>query len=236
MSTLVMVRHAQASFSAPNYDQLSEFGRTQARLLGEYWLRRGTDFDEVYCGPRERQRQTAQIVEAVFGNAGRPWPDVVDVAEFDEYDLNGMLRAMVPELSRRDPAFAELLAAFRRDERSMRGFQRVFEALTMHWATTTDTTDGVESFAAFRDRIERGLRTITQTRATGRRVALFTSGGVIGAAVRLALDAPDRTALEVNWRVRNCSLTEFVFTQGRFNIDSFNNMPHLEDSAHWTFW
>ena len=67
-------------------------------------------------------------------------------------------------------------------------------------------------------------------------MAVFTSGGVIGTAVRLALDAPDRMALEVNWRVRNCSLTEFVFTKDRFTLDSFNALPHLEDPALWTYW
>jgi broad specificity phosphatase PhoE len=71
---------------------------------------------------------------------------------------------------------------------------------------------------------------------SGRRVAVFTSGGVIGTSVRLALAAPDRTAMEVNWRVRNCSLTEFVFTTGRFSLDSFNALPHLEDPTLWTYW
>src|SRR5438552_3423671 len=95
---------------------------------------------------------------------------------------------------------------------------------------------GVEAFAAFRERVGRGLRRVMDVQGSGRRVAVFTSGGVIGTAARLALDAPDRMALEVNWRVRNCSLTEFVFTKGRFTLDSFNALPHLEDPAHWTYW
>src|SRR5262245_14999842 len=58
MSTLTLVRHAQASLFAENYDVLSSLGETQARLLGEFSARRKVDFDEVYCGPRTRQRQT----------------------------------------------------------------------------------------------------------------------------------------------------------------------------------
>ena len=108
-------------------------------------------------------------------------------------------------------------------------------ALTLHWAGAGEVA-GVEAFAAFRDRVRRGLSRVMERDGSGRRVAVFTSGGVIGAAVRLALDAPDRTALEVNWRVRNCSLTEFVFTTGRFTLDSFNALPHLEDPALWTYW
>ena len=56
MSVLTLVRHAQASFFADNYDELSPLGRKQARLLGEFWVRRQIDFDEVYCGPRVRQQ------------------------------------------------------------------------------------------------------------------------------------------------------------------------------------
>lgn len=239
MSVLTLVRHAQASFHADNYDELSPLGREQARLLGEFWVRRRIDFDEVYCGPRVRQRQTADIAGSVFTRAGRSWPEPVVFDELDEYDFFSMVRNLAPELASRDAAFAELVAAYRRDENGpdrMRSFQRVFEALTMHWATTPDTVVGVEAFAAFRERVGRGLRRVTEGQGSGRRVAAFTSGGVIGTAVRLALDAPDRMALELNWRVRNCSLTEFAFTKGRFTLDGFNALPHLEDSALWTYW
>ena len=112
----------------------------------------------------------------------------------------------------------------------------MFEALTTHWATAACPVAGVEGYPDFRDRVERGLRLVMAKPGSGRRVAVFTSGGVIGTSVRLALAAPDRTAMEVNWRVRNCSLTEFVFTTGRFSLDSFNAIPHLEDPVLRTYW
>lgn len=239
MSLLTLVRHAQASFHASDYDELSALGRKQAQLLGEFLVRRRIEFDEVYCGPRLRQRDTAEIVGSVCTQAGRAWPDPVILAELDEYDLGGLLHTLAPELSRRDAAFAELQACYRRDENGpdrARSFWRMFEALTMHWATTPGSVAGVEGFPAFRDRVARGLRRVMDGQGSGRRVALFTSGGVIGTAVRLALGAPDRAALEVNWRVRNSSLTEFAFTTDRFSLDSFNALPHLEDPALWTYW
>lgn len=239
MSTLTLVRHAQASFFAKNYDELSALGETQARLLGEYLVRRQIDFDEVYCGPRVRQKQTAEIVGSVCTQAGRNWPEPVLLAEFDEYDLGGIFHALAPDLSRQDAVFAELLAVYRRDADGpdrARSFQKMFEALTMHWATTPRAIAGVGGFPAFRDRVERSLRRVMEGQRSGRRIAVFTSGGVIGTSVRLALDAPDRMALELNWRLRNCSLTEFVFTKDRFNLDGFNALPHLEDPTHWTYW
>ncbi|HKB04070.1 MAG TPA: histidine phosphatase family protein [Gemmataceae bacterium] len=238
MSTLTLVRHAQASLFADEYDELSELGRNQARLLGEFWARRWTDFDEAYCGPRARQRQTADIVGSACTKAGRPWPEPVVLEELDEYDLGGIIRALAPDLARQDADFADLLESYRRSGAGpdrVRSFGRMFEALTLRWLTARPV-EGVEGFAAFRGRVEQGLRHILERPGSGRRVAVFTSGGVIGAAVRLALAAPDRAALEVNWRVRNCSLTEFVFTKDRFNLDSFNALPHLEDPTLWTYW
>ncbi len=239
MSVLTLVRHAQASLFADNYDALSPKGETQARLLGEFWARRRIDFDEVYCGPRARQRQTAEIVGSALTQGGRAWPEPVVLSELDEYDLGGILQTIAPHLARQDPAFAELLARYRQHDAGPereRTFRRVFEALSRHWATTPQAHEGVEGFPAFRDRVERALRGVMDRPGSGRRVALFTSGGFIGTSVRLALAAPDRMALEVNWRVRNCSLTEFVFTKDRLTLDCFNALPHLEDAALWTYW
>jgi broad specificity phosphatase PhoE len=239
MGVLTLVRHGQASLFADNYDELSALGREQARLLGEFWGRRRIEFDEVYCGPRARQRQTAEIAGSACIRAGRRWPEPMVLPEFDEYDLGGVLQTLAPALSQDDPAFAELLANYQRAEAGPdreHSFRRVFESLTMHWVTAPDSATGVESFQTFRNRVERGLHIVMGKPGSGRRVALFTSGGVIGASVRLALDAPDRMALEVNWRVRNCSLTEFVFSKGRFTLDGFNALPHLEDPALWTYW
>lgn len=239
MGVMTLVRHGQASLFADNYDELSALGREQARLLGEFWGRRQIDFDEVYCGPRARHQQTAELAGAAFRRAGRAWPEPVALADLDEYDLGGLLRTLAPALACQDPAFAELLTNYRRAEAGpdrMSGFWKVFQALTVHWVTAPGSFDGVESFPAFRDRVARGLRIVTGKPGSGRRVALFTSAGVIGTSVRLALGAPDRSALDVNWRVRNCSLTEFVFSRDRFTLDSFNALPHLENPALWTYW
>jgi len=41
--------------------------------------------------------------------------------------------------------------------------------------------------------------------------------------------------LELHWRLRNGSLTEFAFTRDRFTLDSFNTVPHLDDPALWSY-
>jgi broad specificity phosphatase PhoE len=240
MSVLVLVRHGQASFFADDYDQLSPAGETQALRLGDHWLSRATVFDEVYVGPRRRQQQTAALVGARFQTAGRPWPEPVVLEELDEYDLAGLLGRLAPALALRDPSFADLVAAYRTsaDEHGRsRSFQRMFEALLTHWQASSSGggTNGVESWPGFCNRVRRGLERITDRPARGRQVAAFTSGGFIGTAVGLVLSVPDRTCLELNWRLRNGSLTHLLFSPGRLTLDDFNTLPHLHDPADWTY-
>jgi broad specificity phosphatase PhoE len=237
MSVLTLVRHGQASFFAADYDQLSEAGEAQARLLGDYLAHQDGGIDEVYVGPRRRQQQTATLAGEQYCNAGRPWPEPVVLEELDEYDLAGLLGRLAPALADRDPAFAAMVAAVRRsaEHERDRTFWPMFQALTAHWQTSTDAVEAVEGWAAFRDRVRRGVERVTGHSRSRRRVVAVTSGGFIGTAAALALAAPDQTALELNWRLRNGSLTRFVFTAGRRTLDEFNAVPHLPDPALWTY-
>jgi broad specificity phosphatase PhoE len=103
----------------------------------------------------------------------------------------------------------------------------MFEPLMLHWQTAGDGLDGIETWPAFQGRVERALKHMTQLQRRGRRVVGFTSGGFIGTAVQLVLGAPHRAALEINWRIRNAALTEFVFSRGRITLDVFNSISHF---------
>jgi broad specificity phosphatase PhoE len=205
MSALTVVRHAQARPFEPDPDGLSEIGELQARALGEYWSRNGVAFDEVWSGTLQRQRQSAHLASGRAPQTSAGW---------NEYDVAGILKT--PPASFPDN----------------RTFQKCFETAMQRWLA--GSADQGEPWIAFRDRIVRALRGIQQG-PSHRNVALFTSGGPIGVLVQTALNAPDRSFLEINWRVRNCSITEFVFSGGRFSLDSFNAIPHLTDPKLRTF-
>jgi broad specificity phosphatase PhoE len=240
VSHLTLIRHGQASFFAEDYDCLSPLGETQVRQLGEYWVRQAEFFTDVYVGPRLRQQRSAELVGAEYHRARLSWPEPVVLPELDEYDLTGLMERLAPALVARDATFEQLVLAFRRTEVDIErtgAFQRMFERLLTHWQAEPLAAGeiGVETWSAFRERVARGLACITGGTTRGRRVAAFTSGGVIGTAVSLALDAPDRIALELSWRLRNGSLTNLAFTPGRLTLDDFNTMPHLPDRAQWTY-
>ena len=54
MGILLLVRHGQASWGAENYDQLSEIGWEQGRILGRALAERGIQPDLVVSGGMQR--------------------------------------------------------------------------------------------------------------------------------------------------------------------------------------
>jgi broad specificity phosphatase PhoE len=238
MGYLVLVRHGQARTFEKESDQLSPLGEEQARALGKFWIRQGLGFDEVYSGALTRQRRTAEITGRCFVEAGLSWPEIQTTPELNEYDSIGITRRLIPALAERDARFRELFAAFERNKQAAdrnRHFQKMFEVVTSTWLGGEFEVDGVESWRSFQSRVRAAIKRITSAPGSGRRVAIFTSGGVIGLTVQSVLNAPERAALEINWRVRNCSLTELVFSRERLSLDSFNAIPHLDDPALRTY-
>jgi len=204
MSTLVLVRHAQSATFEEDSDRLTLVGERQARALGEFWRQRGVRFDEAYCGEFTRHRQTAEL-------AG--FSQYIATSDFNEYDAGGILRSAG-------------VVAPPKDNREL---QTRFDALMPQWLAGTLQSPDIESWRGFSGRVRRAIRNIIGAEGTSRRVVVFTSGGPIGLTVQTVVGAPDAMALELNWRIRNCSLTEFVFSGGRISLDSFNATPHLNE-------
>jgi broad specificity phosphatase PhoE len=237
MSLLTVVRHGQASFFATNYDQLSPLGEQQAKCLGNHWAQQRLVFDEIYTGPRIRQQKTAELAGSVYQELGLEWPDPIVIEDLDEYDLDGLSNRLAPQLAEHNSEFARLVQNYMTSEgeqNRLRGFQRMFETLLGHWQTSETSNETVESWPSFRSRVQRVIRRIQDRPGRSRRIAVFTSGGFIGTTVQQALGVSDLMALELNWRIRNSSVTEFMFTPDRFTLDSFNVISHLNDPELWT--
>jgi broad specificity phosphatase PhoE len=221
-----------------DYDRLSHLGEEQARRLGAFWAEKKITFDEIYSGPQKRQIHTAEIVRDCYALAGLNLPEIIILDEMREYDGDGIITGLLPQLAASDDRIRRLAEEYEKssdDADRYRRFQRMFEAVTSLWVRGEVLSPGVESFEGFHSRVRRGLEQITSKDGSGRRVALFTSGGPTSVAVQLAVRAPAEMVMELNWRVRNCSLTEIVFSRGRFTLDVFNVLPHLDDPLMWTY-
>jgi broad specificity phosphatase PhoE len=225
MSTLYLIRHGQASFGALDYDDLSARGRHQASLLGASFLKAGMRFDACWSGTLRRQQQTAGEVGERYREAGLDMPAPTETRAFNEYDYEAVLRALVPLIVKEDPAFihdVDNMLAHRR------GFQKVFGRVMARWASGRDRMDGLPTWLAFCERVNTGIREITNGGGSGRCVAVFTSGGPIAAAVGNALDLDPEKAVGLSWQVVNASVTRFKFSPGRISLDTFNEYGHLE--------
>lgn len=234
MSQLILIRHGQAHAFTADSDRLTELGRRQAEKVGAYFAARRIRIDEVHTGTLQRQIETERIAGEALRAAGLPWPEATRSPAWNEYDAGAIMGRLGPVLSERDPEFVRLQQDFEANAGSRernRYFQRMFESLMGHWVSGALEADGVESFAAFHARVQ-AARSAILGQDGSRTVAVFTSGGPIGACVQLALQAPPAMAVHLNWRVRNGSLTEFLFSPGRLSLDCFNATPHLEPELH----
>jgi broad specificity phosphatase PhoE len=240
MSTLLLVRHAQASFLQADYDRLSPLGEEQARCLGTYWARRRQSIDEVWVGPRRRQLDTCRIVGEVLEQAGLAWPEPKPMAELDEYHAEAVLKRVVPDLGQHDDEVRALAQAFAgASERRERGraFERLFQAVARRWVRGEVVAPEAEPWDDFLARIRGGVATLTDDeRGRGRTVVAFTSAGAIGAALGAALPGlGDEALLELGWVVRNAALCEILFSGGRLTLSAFNTTAHLDEPRLVTY-
>lgn len=233
MSTLILVRHGQASFGAADYDKLSPLGMEQSAALGRYWARRGQRLDAVFSGEQRRQVDTAGRVREVLRSHGVSFPEPGILPAFNEYDADGIMQRWLPRLVEEDAAVRAGVEAFAREGLGSPGgkqaFQRVFQRVMDRWLQGDGDAAGVESWPGFRARVLAGVRAIVAGYPSGKTVAVFTSGGPVSAVMQHALGTPDRVALDLGWIIRNGSLTEFRYSGERFTLTGFNATPHLTD-------
>jgi broad specificity phosphatase PhoE len=89
MTALLLVRHAQASLGAADYDQLSNHGRLQSAVLGALLTQRGVEASRVVHGSHKRHEQTVE-------HAG--FADAVCDDRWNEFD-HGQILAPMSEMA-----------------------------------------------------------------------------------------------------------------------------------------
>ncbi len=231
MSELLLVRHGQASLFTEDYDRLSQLGFRQAEALAGFWLERGVRPDAVWTGTLRRHEQTADVVCRVFREAACEMPRIRTDARLNEFPAEEITRCLVSALTDSAPELLQLadrLEAAECNEDRYRYLHRLLEATTARWIA--GDYDGVEvplTWQDFSGAVRDSLAEIRAGAGSGETVAVFTSGGPIGVGVQSVLQAPAIKAAELNWRIRNCSITRFTFSGDRISLDAFNDISHL---------
>jgi len=209
MAELVLVRHAQASFGAEDYDRLSELGWRQSRWLGEYFAERGATFDRVLRGSLRRHAET---LTGIAEGLGRDF-DAREDARLNEYDSHALLHAHLQ--GRPLPQSADRREHF-----------RILREAMYAWTDGTLTGNLHEPFPEFRSRV---LGALADLRAgTAKKVLVVSSGGPISTILAEVLGMPQRGVVDLNLQTRNTGITELQAGARRIQCISFNNVPHLD--------
>lgn len=214
MSSILLVRHGQASFGAADYDDLSPTGHDQSRVLGAALASRGIVADVVVAGEMKRHAQTAT---GLLDGAG--WTSDVHVdAGWNEFD-----HLLVLAVHDR-PATTE-------GESEKAAFQRWFEGATLRWTSGDHDDRYDESFTSFTSRVGSALARLVDDLPRKGTAVVLTSGGPIAwaAASLLADDATARTDLwlRLNPVSINTGVSTVVCGGRGTTLVAFNAHDHL---------
>jgi broad specificity phosphatase PhoE len=226
MGNLYLVRHGQASLGAADYDQLSPLGVRQSEQLGQYFKQKNLHFEAVLTGTLRRHAQTYDGIVAGMADSTAPpassakvltWPGL------NEYDSEAIM-ACVPR--------TEPLPHPSTPEGYRQHFRLLRDGLKL-WMQGESSPAGMPSWIDFQNGVTRAL---DHVRANFQgNVLLVSSGGPISTAISHLLEAPVKTTIDLNMRIRNSAVSELVFTRSRHSLLTFNTLPHLEhpDYADW---
>ena len=231
MSKIYFFRHAQASFGADNYDQLSPRGEQQSIELGNYLVAKKHQFDRVYVGPLQRQQDTYDIVKRIYKKNDLLIPEPIVEKGLLEHEGHYAMARLLPTLIETVPFVKELVdQGIANPARKKANGLLVFQYFLDEWAEGNMDVDGILPWKLFRDEVKKGLNSILNNTGSGETIAAFTSGGTIASITAEALKITDeKRVVALNFSHRNTAFTSFFYSKGQFNLLGFNEIPHLEE-------
>lgn len=232
MSKLYFIRHAQASFLADDYDNLSEHGHAQSRVLGEYFVKQKVQFDKVYIGPLRRHRQTYDWVRQAYEKNGLDFPKAIEIEELREYEGMDSMENARELLSKHHPRFRKWFEEMDSQPSHRTKMKMVGDYLQM-WATDSlgfEPPAGAQTFANFRKTAEIGLQKVIAGNEKGKTIAAFSSGGCIAAMIAKVAGVEDPAkAIGFNLVMLNTAISEVLFSGTRMSLRTFNSLSHLQE-------
>ncbi|WP_060513482.1 histidine phosphatase family protein [Pseudomonas sp. NBRC 111124] len=225
MGNLYLIRHGQASFGADDYDVLSPVGVRQSQALGEHLAQLGLRLDRCVAGNLRRQQDTARHTLHALNADGGAVPAIETDPAFNEFDADGVIRALLPRLLADEPHARDVL---RNGAQNRSEFQRLFALMVQRWHAGEHADDGLESWQAFTARVDAGLQRLLDSANSGDNIAVFTSGGTIAALLHLVTRITPSQAFALNWQIINTSLSQLKFRGRDVALASFNSQAHVQ--------
>jgi broad specificity phosphatase PhoE len=218
MPSIVLVRHAQASFGAADYDVLSDLGHEQVEAVARALDRRGMRVERIVSGSLRRQRDTAAPFAALAGLEVEVDP------RWNEYESDAVLVHHAETDVRLDHAEGARTV-------SSREFQPLLEAALLDWIARGDDSPADETYPAFAARVRDALTAAADGLGSGATAVVCTSGGPIAAICGRLLGAGPESLVTFNRVAINTGMTKIAVGRGGMTLVSFNEHEHLEGEA-----
>ena len=234
MSSVYLVRHGQAG-TRDNYDSLSELGRRQSRLLGEYFLSQGIVFTAAYSGAMLRQQETAAEVSTAYTEAAVPFPEIIIDSQWNEFDLVQVYREIGPLLCAADPEFRSEYEEMRRQVTESAGvhsaqvhrrWRPCDTKMVEAWIAGRFPYSG-ETWVQFCERVAACRLTLSAAPRQANILA-FTSATPTAILTGLALDITDGRVRKLAGVLHNASYTLLRQRGEQLQLFQFNAVPHLK--------
>lgn len=207
MSHITLVRHGQANTEArdeASYDKLSPLGHIQSEWLGAHLRGSRAHHPRVFAGTLTRHIETAASAGFTDG--------VTRDARLNEMEYFALATCLEQQKGLPIP-------------REREGFVDHLPQVYAAWQAG-EITGPPESWRDFETRVSSALAEI----AAGEGPAIvFTSGGVIAMAMRLALELDTLGMARITLGIMNSSMTRLHPIGGHLSPVLFNAVPHLED-------
>ncbi len=215
MSTLLVVRHGQASYGAADYDQLSDLGQEQGERLGAWLAARSINIDAMYVGPAKRHKQTAAAMVRGAAQSGLQLPEQIGdegLGEFPAFELFSMHAGMELHEAAADET----------------GPVTSFEDICHRWMLGTLDCGDLETAAAFEERVIASVNRAVADTGQGKTIAFITSGGPSMAVFKHVLGVPPERASALLWSIANASVSAYKYRGDTLTLTGFNRLAHLE--------
>ncbi len=230
MSKIFLIRHAQASFLADDYDNLSEKGILQSEALGTYFVKNNIHFDKIFIGKLKRHQQTFDGFIHAFSNNGIKLPKPIYLEELNAHQALDALTFYYEDFINQYGYAKKLLAEIHenpnlKQKNSILIFELFLKAyVSGKYAVNHET---IQSWLDFRAQTKRGVTNILKQIGKRETIGIFTSGGTKSSIIGDTLAISEEKISELNLSFRNTSFSQLIYSKNKLNILSLNEIPHL---------
>jgi broad specificity phosphatase PhoE len=221
MADIYFIRHGQASFGKEDYDELSDLGHEQAKIVGRNLA--------LICKPAvfvsgslKRQKQTLENVLQGFDESLVADVAVKTLDAFNEFDHENVLNVVYPEFIDRSKMMAELS----KQPEPKKYFHKLYRKAVKQWVLAEGEFS--ESFKQFEDRVESGFLQLMDQAKKGETIVVVSSAGPIAMCMKQAMGLSVEKAFALNEIMANTGVSRVIFNQtGEVNLSFFNSYQHL---------